>query len=184
MGGDGRHAGLLRSRGVLRRHSGVFAGCNPHPAVKSFQEFSALPQGLGVGMNLRDIRQRGSRFRQQLVAYPKPLAPHDRHVLTAQKIIHRPDRAVGTVFYGQDAEFAQAAFYRLEHRFKAFDKHEVSSGKHPLGSHLGICPLHSLARHGAGLGKRPGGFTQGLLNRPADWRRLPAQCVLISPAEL
>ncbi|MPM59280.1 hypothetical protein SDC9_106120 [bioreactor metagenome] len=178
MRGQSGDVGVLPLGDHFGRGGCIVAGDYPH-AGKTVQKVPALADGLGMGVNFRQLLQLCAGETQQLVADAKAGAAHNGQVPPLKQIVHRTDRAVGAVFNGEYSKLAKARLHGGDHRLKAFHIDNVPPGQQPVAGGLGVSALHTLTGDKTRLGEdlipsgERGAHLCRHLRRRVDQLRLP-----------
>ena len=145
--------GIVAFRHFFGGHRRIAAGDHGDFIAQLVEETAALADGLLMGVNGADIFHFRAGFGQQFVADKQLGTADDITLMALEQFVNAAHRAVGAVFDGENAVFAESAVHGLKNGVEAFYMGHIAPGNHLFRGDLRIGAFHALTGHGAAFGK-------------------------------
>ena len=117
-----------------------------------------------MGVDLCNVLQLYTGHGQKLMADAESRGAHHGELMLLKQRVDRAHRAVGAVFNGQHAEFAQAGLHRGHHRVKGLDIQDAAARQQAVAGDLRVRALHALTGNKSGLWENRPARGEGFLH--------------------
>ena len=184
--GAAAEGGHIGSAGICHHFScnGRIGYRNNGDTLQGLEEFTALVDGLFVGVDFLDIGDFCALFGKQIVVHLHPEGPDDGEIVGDHQIVDLFHRTCGGILNGQDAVLAQALVDGVEHRLKVLEIENGGGLEDLLTGDLAECALHTLTGHHGSLGEESGGVFNGGQNVVVLLSKQGSALALVAAAQL